>query len=85
MQTKHETLVADRIHTLETRKTPDEYNFAHFGTGLLIEDAKLTIKGQGICPGEVAPDFELQKAGGGSLRLSDLRGKAVLLHFGSYT
>lgn len=30
---------------------------------------------------EVAPDFKLQDLSGGSLRLSDLRGKSVVLHF----
>ncbi|MBA2362795.1 MAG: redoxin domain-containing protein, partial [Chloroflexia bacterium] len=40
---------------------------------------------RGIQPGEAAPDFELPQAGGGQLRLSDLRGKPVLLHFGSYS
>ncbi len=36
-------------------------------------------------PGEVAPDFKLPRAGGGTLRLSELRGRPVLLHFGSFT
>lgn len=31
--------------------------------------------------GAVAPDFELEAIGGGSLKLSNLRGKAVLLNF----
>jgi thiol-disulfide isomerase/thioredoxin len=31
--------------------------------------------------GQAAPDFELQNLNGGSLRLSNLRGKAVLLNF----
>ncbi len=31
--------------------------------------------------GDTAPDFDLPRAGGGSLRLSDLRGKPVVLYF----
>ncbi len=50
-----------------------------------MQDAQRTIQKQGIRPGEIAPDFELPRAGGGSLRLSDLRGKPVLVHFGSFT
>ncbi len=34
-----------------------------------------------ILAGELAPDFELETDGGGSLRLSDLRGKRVILIF----
>jgi peroxiredoxin Q/BCP len=32
-------------------------------------------------PGDVAPDFELPVAGGGAVRLGDLRGSWVVLHF----
>ena len=32
-------------------------------------------------PGDPAPDFELATDGGGSVRLSDLRGKRVVLYF----
>ncbi len=35
--------------------------------------------------GKPAPDLELRLAGGGSLRLSSLRGRPLLLVFGSYT
>ena len=31
--------------------------------------------------GEKAPDFELESTAGGKLRLSSLKGKAVLIHF----
>lgn len=31
--------------------------------------------------GELAPDFDLPTSGGGRLRLSDLRGKRVILWF----
>ena len=35
----------------------------------------------GAVKGAVAPDFVLQKVGGGTLRLSDLRGRAVIIDF----
>jgi len=34
-----------------------------------------------ITPGELAPDFELQDIEGRSIRLSDFRGKPVVLSF----
>ncbi len=34
-----------------------------------------------ITPGELAPDFELQDVEGKTVRLSDFRGKPVLLAF----
>ncbi len=37
--------------------------------------------GSGVPVGSVAPDFELKTVNGESYRLSDLRGKAVLLNF----
>lgn len=77
--------VERQFAALDERKNEQDYNFEHFTTGILIEDGKRTIKAEGILPGEIAPDFELPKVGGGMLRLSDLRGKPVILHFGSYT
>jgi thioredoxin-dependent peroxiredoxin len=32
-------------------------------------------------PGDMAPDFDLPTSGGGRLKLSDLRGKRVVLWF----
>ncbi len=77
--------VERRFAALDEKKAANDYNFEHFHTGILIEDGVRTIQAQGVCAGELAPDFELSKVGGGSLRLSDLRGKPVLLHFGSYS
>jgi len=34
-----------------------------------------------ITPGELAPDFELEDVDGNHVRLSDLRGKPVVLAF----
>ncbi len=77
------TQIAKEFVNLEERISPDEYNFDQFRTEHLIEDAKRTIAKQSIAPGTLAPDFELPRAGGGKLRLSELRGRPVILHFGS--
>jgi hypothetical protein len=63
----------------------EEYNYDHFRTRHLLADVEGTIEGRGIAPGELAPEFELPIAGGGTLRLRDLRDRPTLLHFGSYT
>ena len=44
-----------------------------------------TVRCHGVLPGQQAPDFELATADGGRLRLRDLRGQPVLVHFVSYT
>jgi hypothetical protein len=77
--------VAQRFVNLENKMSLDEYNFEHFRAKHLLSDAKATITKQGIPSGAPAPDFELPRVGGGRLRLSELRGKPVLLHFGSFT
>lgn len=64
---------------------PDTYNYEHFQTKHLLEDARRTLSRYGIQPGQLAPDFTLPKVGGGLLRLSELRDKPVLLHFTSYS
>lgn len=74
-----------RFESLSTRQASDEYNFEHFTTLILLHDAMRTIRADGICAGEIAPDFELEKVGGGTVRLSDRRGRPVLLHFGSFS
>ncbi len=69
----------------DKRKSFEEYNYEHFKTKVLLEDGRRTVKARGIKPGETAPDFEMLQVGGGTLRLSDLRGKPTILHFGSYS
>jgi hypothetical protein len=76
---------AERFAGLSEKEPLGEYNYEHFRTRHLLQDARRTIQKQGILPGEIAPDFELPRAGSGSLRLSELRGKPVLVHFGSFT
>ena len=82
--------IEERNVTTDNRRvaasTPStEYNFDHFRFRHVIADAKGTITGRGIRPGALAPDFELPRTNGGSLRLSELRDQPVLLHFGSFT
>lgn len=67
------------------RLSGEAYNFQHFRTKHLVEDAQRTIHKHGVPPGEFAPDFERLSVGGDPVRLSDWRGKPVLLHFGSYS
>jgi cytochrome oxidase Cu insertion factor (SCO1/SenC/PrrC family) len=77
--------VSQRFAAMEEQMSAEEYNFSHFGWREIALDAKITISGQGIQPGTIAPDFELPRVDGGKVRLSDLRDKPVLLHFGSFT
>ena len=79
------TEIERRFAALEGDKKSDNYNFEHFKTKILLHDIERTAKEQGIAPGQLAPDFELPQVGGKSLRLSDLRGKPTILHFGSYS
>jgi hypothetical protein len=62
-----------------------EYNFSRFRAKELIADVRHTWGAHGIEPGVPAPTFELPRVGGGTIRLEDLRGKPVLLRFGSFT
>lgn len=76
---------SDRFADLDERVHVSDYNFDHFRTIHLLRDGRRTIADHGILPGDTAPDFELPRADGGTLRLSDLRGQPVILHFGSYS
>ena len=60
-------------------------NYAHYERKHQLADFSRTWRGQGIRPGEEAPDFELESATGERIRLSSLRGEPLLLHFGSFT
>ncbi len=77
--------VSQRFVALDESKKSDDYNFEHFRTKVLLHDGQRTVEARGIKPGEVAPDFELPQVGGDSVRLSDLRGRPTILHFGSYS
>jgi hypothetical protein len=62
-----------------------EYNYEHFRPKHLLADLLKTARGEGIGPGEEAPDFELESTEGEKARLGDLRGCPVVLRFGSFT
>lgn len=76
---------AQRFAALDDKESPEAYNFEHFRREHLLRDGRRTLTNAGIRPGEPAPDFELSRADGDGLRLSALRGRPVLLHFGSFT
>ena len=63
----------------------DDYNFAHFRTSNFIVDAGRTLRGVGVRPGQVAPDFTLPDVDGRPWRLREALDRPVLLHFGSFT
>jgi hypothetical protein len=60
------------------------YNYDRFPTFLIYRDLARSLR-DAVRPGELAPDFDLETVDGSRLRLSDLRGRPVLLHFGSLT
>ncbi len=62
-----------------------EYNYEHFRTKHFVADLRRLVRGEGVRPGEEAPDFELESTKGERVRLSALRGKPVVLRFASFT
>lgn len=77
--------VCDRFGTLPWKEPVDEYNYGRFAAKQLAADVRHTISAHGVRPGQPAPDFELPLVGGGTVCLHDLRGKPVLIRFGSLT
>jgi cytochrome oxidase Cu insertion factor (SCO1/SenC/PrrC family) len=71
--------------TGQPKGLPAEYNYDHFRPKHFLADVKRSQEGYGVQPGTEAPDFELEDTEGQRVRLSELRGTPVLLHFGSYT
>jgi peroxiredoxin len=45
------------------------------------QDQKVYENGYIVRPGDIAPDFTIREAGGKTYKLSDLRGKVVMLQF----
>lgn len=63
----------------------DEYNYEHFRMKHLLADLGRTMQAEGVRPGQEGPDFDLESTDGQRTRLSSLRGRPVVLHFGSST
>jgi len=63
----------------------EAYNYAHFRTKHFIADLARSVRGEGVPPGNEAPDFDLPATTGERVRLSGLRGRPTVLHFGSGT
>jgi hypothetical protein len=59
----------------------DDFNFQHFQMRHMVAE----LLRFGLAPGTEAPDFELQSTDGEIVRLRDLLGMPVVLHFVSYT
>ncbi len=61
-----------------------DYNYRSLPPSIFLKDLQLTLRG-GPAPGNLAPDFALESAAGQTVRLRDLRGRPVVLIFGSVT
>ncbi len=70
---------------LGSRQQLDEYNYEHFRPKHLLADIWKTIRSEGLQPGAQAPDFEMETTEGERVRLSELRGRPVVVRFGSFT
>ncbi len=64
---------------------PRDYNFRHFRMRHMAAELLRTLRCDGVRPGRQAPDFDLESTRGDRVRLHELRGQPVLLHFVSYT
>jgi len=77
--------VAESFSRLRRIEPLYDYNYRHFHPKYFVREAKRTLTNRGVQPGQPAPDFELPDSAGNRVRLSNLRGRPVLLTFGSYT
>jgi hypothetical protein len=85
MDTITTDMAAPDARAMAKQASPEEYNYDHFHPKYFLKDAKLAANPKGVVPGDVAPDFELRDTEGRSWRLSDLRGKPIVLITGSAT
>jgi hypothetical protein len=69
----------------ESQEQLRKYNYEHFWPKHLFADLWRSVQGEGLQPGTLAPDFELESTEGDWLRLSALRGRPVVVHIGSFT
>ncbi len=70
---------------LGSQQQLNEYNYEHFRPKHLLADIWKSIRGEGLQPDAQAPDFEMETTEGDWVRLSELRGRPVVLRFGSFT
>jgi hypothetical protein len=70
---------------IERLDPADDFNFRHFRMRHMAAELLRSACPDGVLPGDEAPDFELETTGAEKLRLRELRGRPVLLHFVSYT
>lgn len=63
----------------------ERHNYSHFHPRTLGRDVRLVMQSRGPLPGEPAPDFILSDIEGHNWTLSELRGRPVVLIFGSGT
>ena len=61
-----------------------DYNYASFSFALDQPGVEQWLE-QGPKPGTLAPGFEAESLDGGTVALADLRGRPVVIEFGSYT
>ena len=71
--------------TADGDKQLRKYNYEHFWLKHFLADIGRTFVGAGVRPGTKAPEFDMPSTDGHKVSLGDLRGEAVLLHFGSGT
>ena len=62
-----------------------DFNFEHYRLRHMVAELLRGFGDQFVLPGSEAPDFELTSTKGERVRLSQMRGRPVLLHFVSYT
>jgi hypothetical protein len=70
---------------IESLDPPSDFNFLHFRMRHMAAELIRSLRPEGVLPGQQAPSFELDTTHGGRLRLRDLCGRPVLVHFVSYT
>lgn len=85
MSASMQATMAPETRANESPNSADSYNYDHFHPRYLAEDAKLAARPKGVVPGEAAPDFKLRDTEGRVWRLSELRGRPVVLITGSAT